>query len=108
MNMENETTDRPMLEAINLSKRYEDGVLALDHVSFEVKPGEIFAMLGGNGAGKTTAINISRPPKGQRTDCVRIGKRYAIREFHRFAKSRFLRQHRREKSLQRKGLSRPA
>jgi len=58
MNMENETIDRPMLEAINLSKRYEDGVLALDHVSFEVKPGEIFAMLGGNGAGKTTAINI--------------------------------------------------
>jgi ABC-2 type transport system ATP-binding protein len=47
-----------MLEAINLSKRYDDGVLALDRVSFEVKSGEIFVMLGGNGAGKTTAINI--------------------------------------------------
>ena len=47
-----------MLEAVNLTKRYEDGVLALDHVSFTVKPGQIFAMLGANGAGKTTAINL--------------------------------------------------
>ncbi len=47
-----------LLEAVNLTKRYEDGVLALDDVSFAVKGGEIFAMLGGNGAGKTTTINI--------------------------------------------------
>ncbi len=33
MKMENDTIDYPMLEAVNLSKRYEDGVLALDHVS---------------------------------------------------------------------------
>lgn len=49
---------QPILEAINLTKRYEDGVLALDHVSFRVQPGEIFAMLGANGAGKTTTINL--------------------------------------------------
>ena len=49
---------KPMFEATGLSKRYEDGVLALDNVSFSVKPGEIYAMLGANGAGKTTAINI--------------------------------------------------
>lgn len=48
----------PLLEAVNLTKRYEDGVLALDHVSFAVHRGEVFAMLGGNGAGKTTAINL--------------------------------------------------
>jgi ABC-2 type transport system ATP-binding protein len=52
----NETAS--ILEAVNLSKKYEDGMLALDKVSFEVKPGEIFSMLGGNGAGKTTTINI--------------------------------------------------
>lgn len=49
---------RPILEAISLTKRYEDGVLALDNVSFTVREGEIFAMLGANGAGKTTTINL--------------------------------------------------
>lgn len=48
----------PMLEARSLTKRYEDGVLALDHVTFSVGPGQIYAMLGANGAGKTTAINL--------------------------------------------------
>lgn len=48
----------PMLEAIHLSKRYEDNILALDDLSFSVHQGEVFAMLGGNGAGKTTTINI--------------------------------------------------
>ena len=49
---------RPMIEANDLTKRYEDGVLALDHVSFSVSPGNVYAMLGANGAGKTTAINL--------------------------------------------------
>ncbi len=39
-----------------LVKRYGD-LLALDHLSFEVKQGEIFGLLGPNGSGKTTAIN---------------------------------------------------
>ena len=47
-----------MLQAIDLTKRYEDGLLALDHLSLEVKEGEIFCLLGANGAGKTTAINL--------------------------------------------------
>ncbi len=48
----------PLLEAVDLTKRYEDGALAVNNVSFSVRPGEIFAMLGGNGAGKTTTINM--------------------------------------------------
>jgi len=56
--MQTQSNGHPMLEAKNLSKRYEDGVLALDNVSFSVQTGQIYAMLGANGAGKTTAINI--------------------------------------------------
>ncbi len=47
-----------MLEAKDLTKRYEDGVLALDHLNLTVNDGEVFCLLGANGAGKTTAINL--------------------------------------------------
>ena len=47
-----------MLQAIDLTKRYEDGNLALDALNLEIKPGEILFLLGANGAGKTTSINI--------------------------------------------------
>jgi len=47
-----------MLEAKDLTKKYEDGLLALDKLNFKVEPGEIFCMFGANGAGKTTAINL--------------------------------------------------
>jgi len=47
-----------MIEARDLTKRYEDGVLALDHLNLKVENGEIFCLLGANGAGKTTTINL--------------------------------------------------
>lgn len=47
-----------MLQAIGLTKRYEDGHLALDSLNLEIGQGEIFFLLGANGAGKTTSINI--------------------------------------------------
>ncbi len=47
-----------MIETVNLTKRYEDGSLAVDSLSFKVEPGEIFCMFGANGAGKTTTINL--------------------------------------------------
>ena len=47
-----------MLEAKELTKTYEDGITALDHLNLKVEANEIFCMFGANGAGKTTAINL--------------------------------------------------
>jgi len=48
-----------MLRLENVSKSYNSGnVKAVDNVSFEVKPGEIFGFLGPNGAGKTTTLKM--------------------------------------------------
>lgn len=46
-----------MIRFENLTKYYGD-VCAVDHVSFEVKKGEILGFLGPNGAGKTTTYRI--------------------------------------------------
>ena len=48
----------PILKAEDLSKRYEDGILALDHLNLNVRGGEAYCLLGANGAGKTTTINL--------------------------------------------------
>ena len=39
-----------------LTKKYKEHV-AVDHLSFEVEEGELFAFLGENGAGKSTTID---------------------------------------------------
>jgi len=49
---------QPILKADDLSKRYEDGVLAVDHLNLTIYPGEVYCLLGANGAGKTTTINL--------------------------------------------------
>ena len=59
-----------MLSIQNLTKRY--GTLtALDHVSFEVKQGELFGLIGPDGAGKTTLFRLlttlMRPDEGSAT-----------------------------------------
>ncbi|MDD3452752.1 MAG: ATP-binding cassette domain-containing protein [Bacilli bacterium] len=46
-----------MLKLENVTKYYGD-FLAVDNLSFEVKPGEIFGLLGVNGAGKTTTFRM--------------------------------------------------
>ena len=41
----------------NLTRRF-DKLVAVDHISFQVKKGELFGFLGPNGAGKTTTIRM--------------------------------------------------
>jgi len=56
-----------MIEVRDLTKRF-NGLTAVDHVSFDVKRGEVFGLLGPNGAGKTTTIRmlstLTRPTEG--------------------------------------------
>ena len=46
-----------MIEVEGLTKRFGDAV-AVDDVSFTVRPGEVFGLLGPNGAGKTTTLRL--------------------------------------------------
>jgi len=46
-----------VVNVANLEKTYKNGHKALDGLSFKVKEGEIFGLLGPNGSGKTTCIN---------------------------------------------------
>jgi ABC-2 type transport system ATP-binding protein len=59
-----------VIEIDQLTKRYGD-VVAVDHVSFTVRPGIVTAFLGPNGAGKTTTmravLGLVRPTSGQVT-----------------------------------------
>ena len=41
-----------------LTKYYNKKKLGVKNITFDIKPGEIFALLGLNGAGKTTIINM--------------------------------------------------
>jgi len=61
-----------ILEVKNVVKDY-GSLRAVDHVSFEIGPGEIFGLLGPNGAGKTTLIStvmtLERMNSGQIKVC---------------------------------------
>ncbi len=58
-----------MLEMKNASIGYKGGVLAVQDVSFRVKEGEVVALVGSNGAGKSTILRaisgLLRPKSGE-------------------------------------------
>ncbi len=49
--------DTPALQLRGLTKRYDDGTLALEDFDLEIPAGAFFGLLGPNGAGKTTLIS---------------------------------------------------
>ena len=65
-----------MLEVRDLTKRFGDHV-AVDHVSFTAKPGQVTGFLGPNGAGKSTTMRVilglDRPTSGE---ALVNGRRY--------------------------------
>jgi ABC-2 type transport system ATP-binding protein len=58
-----------VIKVEGLTKIFNGGLVAVDHINFNVKHGEIFGFLGPNGAGKTTTINmlitVLRPTEGK-------------------------------------------
>lgn len=63
-------SNNDVIKVSGLTKKFGH-FTAVDHISFDVKEGEIFGFLGANGAGKTTAIQmlcgISKPTAGKGT-----------------------------------------
>ena len=60
------------IKAVDLTKKYKE-LVAVDHLNLEIKQGELFSLLGINGAGKTTAIKmlscITKPTAGNAFLC---------------------------------------
>lgn len=60
------------IQTVNLTKKYQD-LVAVDSLNLEIKQGELFSLLGVNGAGKTTAIKmlsgITKPTEGDAFLC---------------------------------------
>ncbi len=56
------------IKALELVKRYKD-ITAVDRLNLEIQQGELFALLGVNGAGKTTAVKmlscLAKPTDGE-------------------------------------------
>src|SRR5437763_8167146 len=62
----------PMLRLANVEVVYDDVILVLKGLSLEVPPGQIVALLGSNGAGKSTTLKaisgLLRAEEGEVTD----------------------------------------
>ncbi len=60
--------NEPLLVVDDVTLKF-GGLVALDHVSFDIREGEILGLIGPNGAGKTTCFNVTtgvyRPTSGE-------------------------------------------
>src|SRR5262245_55874127 len=69
-------TGDPVVEVRSLTKRYAE-LVAVDELTFTLKPGTVTGFLGPNGAGKTTTLRVllglAAPDAG---DALVFGRRY--------------------------------
>lgn len=47
-----------MIKFEKVSKKYQDGTVAVDSIEFEIKQGEFFVIIGPSGCGKTTTLKM--------------------------------------------------
>ncbi len=59
-------------ELTNVTRRYRNGVVALDNLSLTLHRGEVVALLGPNGAGKSTAVKLLMGLSAPTSGTVRI------------------------------------
>ena len=62
-----------MIRVDRISKRFDNGHLALDSVSLAVQPGEILGIVGGSGCGKSTLLRLMCGLAPPTTGCVWFG-----------------------------------
>ena len=68
-----------IIEVRDLVKKF-DGFAAVDHISFAVAGGRIFAFLGPNGAGKTTTIKMLTTVLAPTSGTIRVDGHDPVRE----------------------------
>lgn len=70
-------TDRPdvCLDFAGVSKRFDDGTLALLPVSFSAQPGEFVAIVGPSGCGKSTLLRLTAGLTAPSTGTITVGAR---------------------------------
>jgi ABC-2 type transport system ATP-binding protein len=67
-----DTSNTTVASLSGITKRYANGVLALDDLSLSLHRGEIVALLGPNGAGKSTAVKLMMGLSAPTSGSVRI------------------------------------
>lgn len=64
-------SSHPVIDVDDLGVRYGD-VDAVTHLSFQVEPGELYALLGTNGAGKTSTLEVVEGHRAASSGSVRV------------------------------------